>query len=115
MGSVSTPTEVKAQGIALLVLGRSCREVERELGRLFPNETVPHFTTIARWLKEIPGRSHEAHGRWCRVMDRAAKLVWDYLESGTRVSPLEALDMAMKSTDIILALERRQEPVTGNQ
>lgn len=38
---MSTPTEIKAEAIALLTLGHSCREVERELRCKFPTQRLP--------------------------------------------------------------------------
>jgi len=53
---VSTPSDIKAQAIALLILGRSCREAQAELREQFPGADIPHFSTIARWFNKIAGK-----------------------------------------------------------
>ncbi len=59
---VSTATEIKAQAIALLILGRSCREAKAELHQIFPGESIPHYSTIARWFNKMA--EPQSRGRW---------------------------------------------------
>ena len=53
------PSEMKAQAVALLILGHSCRRVQTELSEQFHGAAIPHYTTIARWLQSLA----EPHGR----------------------------------------------------
>ena len=102
---VTTPTEIKAQAVALVVIGRSCREVQEVLRQQFPDAHIPHFSTIARWARATPPTGGVALMRWWGVLDRAGQTVDGHLISG-RVTPMEALEIASKGTDIVLALRR---------
>ena len=102
---MSTPTKIKAQAVALVVLGRSCREVREDLRRQFPEAHIPHFSTISRWARPTPPTGGIALMRWWDVLDRAGDAVDGHLISG-RVTPMEALEIASKGTDIVLALRR---------
>ena len=102
---MSTPTEIKAQAVALVVLGRSCREVQEDLRRQFPDAHIPHFSTIARWARPTPPTGGVALMRWWDVLGRAGEAVDGHLISGG-VTPMEALEIASKGTDIVLALRR---------
>ena len=102
---MSTPTEIKAQAVALVVLGKSCREAQEDLRRQFPGAHIPHFSTIARWARATPPTGGVALMRWWDVLDRAGETVDGHLISG-RVTPMEALEIASKGTDIVMALRR---------
>ena len=59
------PTKIKAQAIALLILGRSCREARAELHQLFPGDSIPHYSTIARWFQKMAEpQSKGVNTRW---------------------------------------------------
>ncbi len=103
---MSAPTEIKAQAIALLTLGYDCRRVCAELRRQFPGAKIPHFTTIARWLREMPpGHGRAAAFRWWLVLERAGEIVHERMKA-ERMSPLDLAKFASKAADIQLALTR---------
>ena len=115
-GAVSTPTEIKAQAIALLVLGRSCREVQRELHQKFPDARIPHFSTIARWLNKVAGK--EAIGAqvyWSFVSKRAGEITLKRMDAeADGMSMLDLVKFASTATDIYYnSLERLQRSAAG--
>lgn len=105
---MSTPTEVKSEAIALLTLGYSCREVERELRCKFPDAKTPHFSTIARWLhKTAAVEKKGAEVYWFFVLKRAGQIVLHRMEDeGKRMSILDTAKLASRATDMYLALSR---------
>ncbi len=101
---MSTSTEIKAQAIALLVLGHDCRRVAQELRQQFPGTKIPHFTTIARWLREMPPNTGKAAKvYWWFVMKRAGEIVYERMKT-ERMSPLDLAKIASKAADIRVAL-----------
>ena len=102
---MSTPTEIKAQAIALLTFGHTCRRVEKQLRLQFPGTKIPHFTTIARWLREMPpngGRAARVY--WWFVMERAGEIALKQLEEAENLPPLDLLNIFARSLDIDRAL-----------
>ncbi len=104
-----SPQELKAQAIALLVLGYSSRYVANELRMKYPLYRIPHYTTVARWLQQgkhsLQG-SRIARARWTRIMERVGVLVIDRLNEADRMSPLGIAKMYGTVTDVYLALDR---------
>ena len=74
-----TPREVKAQAMALTVLGYSSRAVERELKAMFPGKRIPPWSTIARWQRSRP-MTRTAALRWADVALRASEIVGRQLD-----------------------------------
>ena len=108
-GVKPTRTELKAQAIALMVLGYSCRDVEHELRQQFPLLRIPHYTTIARWLRHMPwslARGGAAQARWAEIANRAGGIAIERLHEMDRLSPLHAMKGYSMAMDIYLALER---------
>ncbi len=73
-----TPLEIKAEGIALLALGYSTRQVERRLRDKFPGARTPRYNTIARWLNSaeaVQKGKRSADLRWQLVLWEAARIV----------------------------------------
>jgi len=73
-----TPLEVKAEGVALLALGYSTRDVERRLRDKFPGARTPRYNTIARWLNSaeaVRQGKRAADLRWQLVLWEAAAIV----------------------------------------
>ncbi len=102
---MTAPTEIKAQAIALLTLGYDCRRVHAELRRQFPGAKIPHFTTIARWLREMPpNRGRAAKVYWWFVMERAGEITFKRMKEVEKLPPLDLIKIASKATDIHLAL-----------
>ena len=84
-----SPSEIRAQGVALLILGYSCRRVERELRAMFPGARVPSYPTISRWLRRRPA-SNIGLWRWAQTMHRIAEIIEERIdELGTM--PLDKL------------------------
>ena len=113
---MSTSTEIKAQAVALVVLGRSCREVQEDLRSQFPGARIPHFSTIARWFGKVAGR--EAIGAavyWSFVSKRAGEITLKRMDAeADRMSMLDLVKFASTATDIYYnSLERRQRSVPG--
>ena len=103
---MTAPTEIKAQAIAHLTLGYDCRRVRAELCRQFPGVKIPHFTTIARWLREMPPNTGKAAKvYWWFVMKRAGEIVYERMKT-ERMSPLDLAKIGSKAADIRLALDR---------
>ena len=102
---MSTSTEIKAQAIALLTLGHACRRVEQELRLQFPGARIPHFTTIARWLREMPpNRGRAARVYWWFVMERAGEIALERMKEAEKLPPLDLIKIFAKAADIDRAL-----------
>ena len=96
---------MKAQAIAFLTLGYDCRRVRAELRRQFPGVKIPHFTTIARWLREMPpNRGRAARVYWWFVMERAGELAFKRMEEAETLPPLDLIKIFAKAADIDRAL-----------
>jgi hypothetical protein len=81
-----------------------CRRVRAELRRQFPDAAIPHFTTIARWLREMPpNEGRAAVFRWWLLLERAGEIVYERMKT-ERMSPLDLAKIASKAADIRLAL-----------
>ena len=102
-------TELKAQAIALMVLGYSCRDVEHELRRQFPLLRIPHYTTIARWLQKMAGpQSRGAAAYWLVIAHLAAEEVGRRIDAeGKQMSLMEQVEFASRVTDIYFSLRER--------
>ena len=74
-----SPGEIKAEALALLALGHSCRSVERQLKQKFPTAKVPRYCTISRWVRPTYS-SRGAVYRWQHVYGEAAKIVLDRMD-----------------------------------
>lgn len=71
---MSTPTEVKAQAIALHAMGYSCRNIEKQLRARFPGTDIPNHATINRWVRSAP-TNRIALMHWWDAARRAAEIV----------------------------------------
>ena len=104
-----SPQEIKAQAIALLVLGYSSRYVSHELRMKYGLIRPPHYTTIARWLRQsrrgLQG-SRGARGRWAAILKRAGIMVIERLNETERLSAVGVAKMYAMSADVYLALDR---------
>ena len=101
----TSPGEIKAEGIALLALGYSCRSVERQLRRKFPTAKVPRYCTISRWVRPTYS-SRGAVYRWQHVYGEAVKIVEERIDE-LRTLPLDQmLKAALRIQDF--AYETRQ-------
>jgi hypothetical protein len=100
-----SPREVKAQAMALTVLGHSSREVEKKLKEMFPGERIPPFSTIARWQRSRP-TNRLAFLRWADVCSRAITILhahMDRIERNPLGTPLmDVLKIYDVTTDIAL-------------
>lgn len=104
-----SPQELKAQAIALLVLGYSSRYVANELRMKYGLMRPPHYTTVARWLRQVNRGlqgSRVARRRWTLLMERVGLLVIDRLNEADRMSPVGIAKMYGAVTDVYLALDR---------
>ncbi len=113
---MSTPTEIKAQAIALLILGRSCREAQEELGDQFPDADIPHYSTIARWFNKIAGKEAiVASVYWSIVSQRVTKILLMRLETETmQMSMMDAVKFGSIASNIYWnSREREQRLAAG--
>ena len=69
-----SPRELRAQAMALTVLGLSSRQIETRLRAMFPVKKTPPWSTIARWARSRPANRIAAL-RWFDVAQRAAQIV----------------------------------------
>jgi hypothetical protein len=70
----STPNEIKAAGLAMLLWGIPCRRIEKELREAFPDDPIPNYSTISRWLRYDP-KSRTDLVRWYTVLEQSAELI----------------------------------------
>ena len=96
-GTGATPTEIKAQAIALHALGYSSRNIEVQLNSMYPSARVPNHATVSRWVRGRKGYRRFLLGaatvHWARVYDRAAEVVEERLDELSRM-PVERLLVA---------------------
>ena len=85
----TSPAELKAEAVALLALGYSCRSVEAQLKQKFPGAKVPNYATISRWVRPTYS-SRGAVYRWQHIYGEAAKIVLDRMDE-LRTLPLEQM------------------------
>ena len=106
---IPSPQELKAQAIALLVLGYSSRYVANELRMKYGLMRPPHYTTIARWLRQaqlgLKG-NRAAKARWAAIVNRAGVMMMDRLDETERLSAVGVAKMYGTAMDVYLALER---------
>ena len=113
---MSTPTEIKVQAIALLILGRSCRDAREELHQLFPGESIPHYSTIARWFQKIAGKEAIAASvYWSIVSQRVTKILLKRLErEAMQMSMIDAVKFGSIASNIYWnSREREQRLAAG--
>ena len=104
---MTAPTEIKAQAIALLTLGYHCRRVRADLQRQFPGTKIPHFTTLARWLREMPPNGGRAAlARWWFVADRAGEIALKRMNEVEKLPPLDLVKIFAKASNMHLALTK---------
>ena len=115
-GGVSTLTEMRAQAIALLVLGRSCREAQTELRQQFPGESIPHHSTVARWFNKIAGKEAIAASvYWSNVSQSVTEIILKRFErEAMQMSMIDAVKFGSIATDIYWnSREREQRLAAG--
>ncbi len=113
---MSTPTQIKAQAIALLILGRSCREAKEELRQLFPGESIPHYSTIARWLNKIAGKEAIAASvYWSIVSQSVTEIILKRFErEAMQMSMIDAVKFGSIASNIYWnSREREQRLAAG--
>lgn len=71
-GSRKLPARIKAHVLALGLLGFAPREIEKELHAMYPDDRVPAYATISRWLRRA-GISHSFLKRWETMSERAMR------------------------------------------
>jgi hypothetical protein len=123
---VSTLTEIKAEAIALHVLGHTCRSVERELKAKFPNEDIPNYGTIHKWVRKLSPtrptpfvrRFRNMHTvlRWWEVAKMAAEMVAERMHEELETAPYERVALMYgRAVDMAIKLERLTNQDTSNQ
>ena len=110
------PNEMKAQAVALLILGHSCRRVQTELSRQFPGADIPHFSTLARWLNKIAGgEAIAAAVYWSFVSKAAGEIVLKRLETeAKRMSFMELVQFSSVASDTYFNAVQRRKRVLGD-
>jgi hypothetical protein len=109
---VTTPTEIKAQAIALHALGYSCRKIEKQLKAKFLKADIPNHATINRWVRIRPTapvrRLRHAHTtmRWWEAASRAAEIVCGHLDDIEKWPFNKAIVAYGRMADMAIALER---------
>jgi hypothetical protein len=106
-----SPTELKAQAMAMTVMGLSSRQIEKRLNVMFPGKEIPPWGTIARWARSRPANRIAAL-KWFDVASRAGEIVlsrMDHIES-ERLSLMELIEFSSKASDLYY---RSQEARTG--
>lgn len=98
--------QLDTDAIAMLALGRSWREAQAELRERFPDADIPHYSTIARWLREpLTPKSRGVQAYWMFVYERAGSLLLRYMDKeGHRLSLMELLTVSSKATDVCLKM-----------
>ncbi len=76
---MSTPTEIKAEAIALHALGYSCRAIGKQLRAKFPNAKIPNHATINRWVRIRPTK-RLALMQWYDAAHRAAEILHERMD-----------------------------------
>lgn len=106
---MSTPIEIKAQAIALLILGRSCREAQAELRQQFPGADIPHYTTIARWFQKMATpMTRRATAYWAVLAHLAAEVVDRRMDDVKKMSLMDQVEFASRVTDIYYSVRERE-------
>lgn len=109
---MSTPTEIKAQAIALLILGRSCREAQEELREHFPDSDIPHYSTIARWFQKMAEpQSKGALAYWSVLVKAVGEVVFRRMDELEKMSLMEVVEVSSRAYDIYWALRERRMAV----
>ncbi len=96
------------------MLGYSSRYVASELRRQFPVARIPHYTTIARWLRQVgqDRRGKAAKARWAAIVNRAGGIMIERMDEAERLLAVGVAKMYSTAVDVYLVLERsisRQE------
>jgi hypothetical protein len=114
---VSTLTEIKAEAVALHVLGHPCRGIEKMLKAKFPNEDIPNYGTINRWVRVLGShaptapvrrlRNRHTIMRWWEAVARAAEIVHDRMDAEMKSVPYNKVPMMYsRMMDVVINLER---------
>ncbi len=97
---MSTPTEIKAQAIALHAMGYSCRRIERQLRSQFPGADIPNYATINRWGRSRPTKRF-AQLRWYDVAHRAAEIMMERMDELETVPFMQLVKAYSRINDIV--------------
>ena len=103
------PSDMKAQAVALLILGHSSRHVQTELSRQFPGADIPHYTTIARWLQKLAephGRAAEAH--WWALAMAAEEILVNRMGEARTMPLMQLVQFTSRASDIYWAGRERR-------
>jgi hypothetical protein len=99
---LSTPTEIKAQAIALHCLGYSCRNIEKQLKAKFPGAAVPRYCTISRWVRSRPTK-RLALMQWYDAAHMAAGILHDRMDELETVPFMQVIRAYSRTMDITLS------------
>jgi hypothetical protein len=105
------PVDIKAAGLALLITGMPCRQVQKALGQLFPDKPAPHYSTISRWLRYSPSNRAIAEDRWWETVFRVSELLHERMESPRL--PIDELLTIMERTHEFI--DRHWDRFSGQQ
>ena len=103
------PSEMKAQAVALLILGHSCRRVQTELSEQFPGADIPHHTTIARWLQSLAephGRAAEAY--WGALAQSVVEVLFNRMGEAETMPLMQLVKFTSRASDIYWAGRERR-------
>ena len=93
-------------------MGHSCRNIEGQLKAKFPNENIPNYGTISRWVRVRPNictslRNQYTTMRWWQAAQMAAEIVHDRLAVELENAPYNKVATIYgRMMDIVINLER---------
>jgi hypothetical protein len=121
-GAVSTLIEIKAEAVALHVLGHSCRNIEKQLKAKFPKADIPNYGTINKWVRVRPTppvrrlRNMYTVHRWWEVARMAAEIVAERMIAELENAPYDKIALMYgRAVDMAIQAERLNNQDTSNQ
>ncbi len=123
---MSTLIEIKAEAIALHVLGHTCRNIEKQLKAKFPKADIPNYGTINKWTRKLSPtrptpfvrRFRNMHTvlRWWEVAKMAAEMVAERMHEELEAAPYERVALMYgRAVDMAIQAERLSKQDTSNQ
>jgi hypothetical protein len=113
---MSTLTEIKAEAIALHVLGHPCRNIEKQLKARFPSADIPNYGTINKWVRVRPTapvrryRNMYTVHRWWEVARMAAEIVAERMAVELENVPYNKVATIYgRMMDMVINLERLEK------
>jgi hypothetical protein len=108
---VSTPTKLKAEALALHVMGYSSRDIVKRLRAKFPGTKIPGHCTVNRWVRLTPSASSTQHviagACWAEVATLAGELVMERAEEMARVPYDQAWKFYSRAMEVALLVQDR--------